>query len=255
MSQYYPGGRETIGQGKLHVIRLAGADRYATNKTVNEYAAALYGGTAVGTTNITFGESSKPTALVATGENFADALSAGPGALGNAGGHIPLILTRSGSLSPSAQAQMSELDIQQAVVLGGTGAVSSAVESAISGTGVAVKRIAGANRWETATKFADFERAPWSATNTAEGGLGFNTDGAGTYLANGYTFADALAGAPLAGGRNQPIVLTDANTLPTETRSWLKANSSSLNWVTALGLGGAVSTAVLNDANQAIAGN
>lgn len=274
--QYYPGGHETVGQGKLQVIRLGGADRYATNKVVNEYAAALFEfANPVGRTSITFGESSKLTALVATGEDFPDALAAGPATSGAfelifdgtaVNGGLPLILTRSGSLSPAASSEMNDLGIEQAVILGGTGAVSSSVQASIAGLPAATYRIGGANRYETAAMTADFETADVAPTATTDGGLGFDAipcvaaiDGNGggcqrAYLATGLDFADALAGAPLAGGSGSPILLTNPTTLSTPTQVWLSAHAADYSSVVALGLGGAVSNAVLNAANAAIAG-
>ena len=251
--QYNAGGTETDGQGLLQVIRLGGADRYATNRLANEYAAA-YTGSIVGRTAITFGQASKLTALVATGENYADALTAGPGTNGYVGGPtngIPLILTNSSSLSPDAGSQLTDLGIEQAVIVGGTSAVSSGVASSISGLGVAaIDRIAGANRYGTATALADFETAPVVPTATTSGGLGFN--GVLAYLSTGWNFADALAGAPLAGGGNSPILLTDPVTLSPETQTWLVTNASSYQQVVAFGLAGAVSNQALAAANAAI---
>jgi putative cell wall-binding protein len=254
--QYYPGGQQTIGQGKLHVVRLAGANRYETNKRVNQYAAAMFEWqNPVGRTNIEFGEGSKLTALVATGEGFADALAAGPATAGSWRGNLPLILTRTGSLSPEASSQMRNLGIEQAVVVGGTSAVSAGVESAIEGLGADVYRLAGADRYATATAVADFLIAPVNATPSQTGGLGFDDDAEGgekAYLATGEKYADALAGAPLAGGSGSPLLLTRTETLSAPTQAWLTKVAEDYNRVIALGLGAAVRPAVLDAANAAI---
>jgi putative cell wall-binding protein len=262
--QYYPGGEQTIGQGKLHVVRLAGANRYETNKKVNEYAAAMFQyGNPVGRTNIEFGESSKLTALVATGEGYADALAAGPATSGAWSwdddavyGNLPLILTRTATLDSAARSQMQNLGIEQAVVVGGPSAVSATVETAIEGLGADVKRIAGANRYETATKLADFVTTPAQPTPTREGGLGFDdwSEWDTAYLATGEKYADALAGAPLAGNNGSPLLLTRSATLSPETQTWLRAHTD-YDAVIALGLGSAVAPAVLDAANAAIAGD
>ena len=137
------------------------------------------------------------------------------------------------------------------MIVGGTSAVSSGVASSISGLGVAaIDRIAGANRYGTATALADFETAPVVPTATTSGGLGFN--GVLAYLSTGWNFADALAGAPLAGGGNSPILLTDPVTLSPETQTWLVTNASSYQQVVAFGLAGAVSNQALAAANAAI---
>jgi putative cell wall-binding protein len=248
--QYYPGGLQTIGQGKLQVIRLGGANRYATNRLANEYASA-FDGNIVGRTAITFGQASKLTALVATGERYADALSAGPATSGTGGPYgLPLILTNTAGLVPEASSQLNDLGIEQAVILGDTNAISSGVATSISGMGVAVDRLAGANRYGTSTAIADFETAPVVPTSTVSGGLGFT--GSTAYLSTGLNYADALAGAPLAGGSQDPILLTDPTTLSPETQTWLVAHHASYNQVVAFGLATAVSNAALAAANAAI---
>jgi putative cell wall-binding protein len=262
--QYYEGGRETIGQGKLHVVRLAGDNRYETNKKVNEYAAAMFQqANPVGRTNIEFGEASKLTALVATGEGFADALAAGPATAGSSRGNLPLILTRGASLSPEAGSQMKSLGIEQAVVVGGEDVVTPGVASAIAGLGADIHRIAGADRYATAAAVADWIIAPEDATPSTDGGLGFDeycdfwNDSyedceQGAYLATGEKYADALAGAPLAGGSGSPLLLTRSNSLSAPTEAWLKKVAADYNRVVALGLGAAVSPAVLDAANAAV---
>jgi putative cell wall-binding protein len=256
--QYYPGGHETIGQGKLDVIRLGGTDRYNTNQIVNQYAAAMLHGdpNPVGRTSITFGAPSKLTAFVATGENFPDALAVGPGTAGAqhsapVSGSLPLILTPSGSLTESASSQMDNLGIEQVVIAGGTNAISAGVASDITAKGVAVDRFGGVNRFATAALIADFENAEVAPTTSIPGGLGF--DGSTVILTNGYNFPDALSGAPFAGGSESPIMLTDPTTLSPETNTWLLANAAQYDSVIALGLGQAVSNAVLDAANAAVA--
>jgi putative cell wall-binding protein len=249
--QYYPGGEATMGQGKLEVIRLAGANRYETNKKANEFAAALFEwANPVGRTNLTYGESSKLTALLATGQDYADALALGPATDGTFRGNLPLILTQGNALSATAKAQLSNFGIEQVVIGGGTSAVSSAVESELTGMGIKVLRLAGADRYETATKVADFELLPDTATPTSAGGLGF--DDSWVYLATGEKYADALAGGPLAGGNGSPIVLTRTAALTPVTQAWLAGHKAQYSTVVALGLGAAVSEAALDAANAAI---
>ena len=249
--QYYPGGEQTYGQGKLEVIRLAGANRYETNKKVNEFAAALFQfANPVGRTNLTYGESSKLTALLATGQDYADALALGPATTGTFRGNLPLLLTTSNSLSATAKTQLSNFGVKQVVVGGGTSAVSAAVETELTGMGIKVLRLAGADRYETATKVADFELLPDTATPASDGGLGFGSDSA--YLATGQKFADALAAGPLAGGHESPVVLTRTDALTPVTQTWLAAHKATYDQVIALGLGAAVSEAALDAANAAI---
>jgi hypothetical protein len=174
---------------------------------------------------------------------------------GNVYGNLPLILTRSASLSSAASSQMKNLGIEQTVVVGGEDVVTKAVASSIEGLGADVYRIAGKDRYETATKVADWMTADPRPTSTTAGGLGFDEDSEGwegAYLATGEKFADALAGAPLAGGSGSPLLLTRSSSLSAPTEAWLKKNAAEYSWVTALGLGGAVSSSTLDAANAAI---
>ncbi len=251
--QYYPGGEATVGQGKLEVIRLGGANRYETNKKANEFAAALFQfSNPVGRTNLTYGESSKLTALLATGQDYADALALGPATTGTFRGNLPLVLTQGNALSATAKSQLANFGIQQVVLAGGANAVSSAVETELTGMGIKVLRIDGADRYETATKVADFELLPDTATPTSDGGLGFDSFAEQIYLATGQKFADALAAGPLAGGYETPVLLTRTDALTPVTQTWLAAHKAMYDQVVALGLGAAVSEAALDAANAAI---
>ncbi|MEO6294991.1 MAG: cell wall-binding repeat-containing protein [Candidatus Limnocylindria bacterium] len=93
------------------VTRLAGADRFAT---------------AVAVSTATFATGA--TVFVATGVNFPDALGGGPVAGGLPG---PLLLVPTNSVPSSVAAELQRLDPDRVVILGGTGAVSSAVVSQI----------------------------------------------------------------------------------------------------------------------------
>lgn len=252
----YVGGSNTSGQANLEVTVLAGANRYETAKVANIYGSAnsLYA-QAVATTDFKYGDPAKRTALVVSGENFPDALAAGGLADGN---RYPMVLTSGSALSPEAQATLTQLGIQQVVIVGGTGAVSSAVESSIGGLGMAVKRVSGADRYATATALADLEAVPWTPTPTKDGGFGFvNGTPTTVLLATGENFADALVGSALSGQQGYPIVLTASAALTQTTGTWLTANgvtgTNLYNQVQALGLAGAVSESALTAANAAIA--
>jgi putative cell wall-binding protein len=237
------------GAGKGQVTRLFGADRYATNQAVNE-AAASVGTTPIGSTTITFGQPGKRTALLATGQDYADALASAPATAG-ANDPIPLVLTGSTALSATARDQLSGFGIQQVVVVGGENAVAPAVVSQLQTMGIAVRRLSGATRYETALAVADFERATVApASASASGGLGFTGDE--VFLATGQAYADALAGGPLAANQGSPVVLTTSATLVPAVGTWLTAHKGGLSAVTALGGVVAVSNAALQAAQAAL---
>jgi putative cell wall-binding protein len=116
-------------------------------------------------------------------------------------------------------------------------AAGAAAAGAAAGAGAVVDRVAGADRYATATALADFERTS----------LGWTPSHA--ILARGDAFADALAGAPLAGVRRAPILLTAPLSLSPVTSTWLDTNGPLS--VTALGLDGAISPIVRLAAAQA----
>jgi putative cell wall-binding protein len=93
------------------VVRLAGADRYATAAAISQY----------------HHPSGAPMAYVATGLNFPDALAAGaPAAIRGA----PTILVK-GTVPPSAAAELERLNPVRIIVLGGPRVVNQSVFNAL----------------------------------------------------------------------------------------------------------------------------
>lgn len=235
---------------KLNVVRVAGADRYATNRAVVNLGSDIFEDNR-NMTQLEFLQPAKHTAIVATGTGFADALAAGPVAYDG----YPLILTDGTTLSTSARLALTDNDIAQVIIVGGTAAVSDVVKGQIAALGIQVERIAGADRYATATAWADFmaKGAPAAAVAGAwDGGMGWGTF-EGILLASGTNYADALSAGPLGWWWDAPIILTDPTTLSANTQTWLVAHRASLDWITVLGLGSAVSTGVMNAAAAAIA--
>ncbi|MBN9154373.1 MAG: cell wall-binding repeat-containing protein [Microbacterium sp.] len=174
--------RNTVG-AKTPVQRFGGSTRYAVNDAL---------------IRSTFSSGSS-IAYIATGSGFADALAAGAAAGHD---HAPLILVDGSghTLSASTAALLRDLDVERVNIVGGTGAVSSAIETdlrALLGTS-AVRRLAGADRFATAvavnsTIFADSPEA---------------------IVANGLGFPDALAATPLAGALDAPLFLVTSSCIP-----------------------------------------
>ncbi len=195
----------SAGGGNLVVTRIAGADRYATSGAID----AVPGAANVGMVN------GQRTALIASGASFPDALAGGALAASSA---LPIILTDPGTLSVAAAQSLSSLQIKHAVILGGVGAVSAAVEAAINAAGVTTERLAGATRTQTAEAIAVYAATNLSYANPATCVTPQNTPGAGVTCAfarievargdNGGGGVDALALGPLAGHVNAPILLS-----------------------------------------------
>ena len=248
-------GASTVGSSapvpnqKLNVVRISGADRYATNRAVVNVAADFYAANR-NIVQLEFLQPGKRTAIIATGSSFADALAVGPVAYDG----IPLILTDGTTLSADAKGALTDNDITQVIIIGGTAAVSDAVKTSIEALGIFTGRISGADRYATATAWADFmaKGAPTAPVAGAfDGGLRWGAAD-GLLLASGTSFADALSGGPLGWTWDVPIILTDPTTLSAASQTWMVANRADLDYVTVLGLGSAVATGVMNAANAAI---
>ncbi|EPR76592.1 N-acetylmuramoyl-L-alanine amidase [Leifsonia rubra CMS 76R] len=191
------------------VVRLGGADRYISARTVVDYAFV-----------------SATTAYVATGQNFPDALaaSAAGGAIG-----APVILVRGGltTLDASTRNLLISLGVTQIKIAGGPGVVSPGIANALASI-APVTRLGGADRFLTS-----------DAINSDA-----YTSASRVYLTTGYNFPDALAGAALAGKEAVPMYSVKTTCIP----SYVLADIAALGagTVTLLGGPGALTQAVAN---------
>ncbi len=189
--------------------RIAGANRYETAVKVSQQSF----------------KSPQAVVFVASGENFADALSAGPAA---AISEAPILLVPKNSLPSVVVTELQRLKPQAIAVIGGTGAISDANKTAIAKYAPAgqTQRIFGANRYATAEEVA----------------MGFDPGINVAYVASGENFADALGGGAAAAAEQGALLLTAKSTLPVETKralQYLKPKA-----VVILGGTGAVAPAV-----------
>lgn len=183
------GTAEAADDLEVAVDRLAGPERFATAAEIARHA--FPDGALV--------------AFVATGGDFADALTGGP-ASAAAGG--PLLLTAAEELPAPTGAELERLAPQRVVVLGGEEAVAAPVEQALAGYADEVERWTGEDRFATAATVADHT----------------HPDGAEVVLlATGGVFADALAGGAAAAALDAPVLLTASETLPDATAEALQA--------------------------------
>ncbi len=192
------------------VNRISGEDRY---ETAAEVASLSPRGSDV---------------YVTTGENYPDALAAGARAGSK---NDPILLTRLNSLPSRTIQELQRIQPRKIYVVGGRGAVSSNVARALrpyAGSG-GVTRLGGADRYETAaTVAAQFGSWPSVA-----------------YIATGSDYPDALAAAARAGLNNAPVLLTRKDSLPSATRSALRALNPSR--IVVVGSTAAVNTGVARD--------
>lgn len=155
-------------------LRLAGTDRY---------------GTAVAISNRSF-PSGVPIVYVATGTNYADALSAAPIAA-VAGG--PLLLTAPSALPSVVGTELARLRPQAIVVVGSSAVVSAQVFDQLHAYAPTVSRVFGSDRY---------------ATSRALIGSAF-TSASTVFVATGRNFPDALSAAAAAGAQRAPVLLVD----------------------------------------------
>ncbi|MDR6972692.1 cell wall-binding repeat-containing protein [Leifsonia shinshuensis] len=180
----------TVSTGELVVDRVSGADRYDTSVQVSREA---------------FADDSAKVVFVASGNSFADALSAGPAAAKLGG---PVLLTAPGALPGGVADEIRRLGAKRVVVVGGNAVVSDSVLASLAAIVPDTVRVGGADRFATSRAIAQF---------------GFGSQGASdAVVATGLNFPDALSAGAAIGARG-PVVLVNggASDIDTDTRALL----------------------------------
>lgn len=160
------------------IERFAGEDRFATARQIAERGFPT----------------GAPIVFLASGANFPDALSASAAA-GHLGGPVLLVNGSASELDQESRALIESLGATTVVIAGGTGVISSAIESSVSTIpGVtSVVRRGGANRFETSSLLNQYAFA----------------DGEAGFIASGFDFPDALSAAAIAGAQGAPLALSN----------------------------------------------
>lgn len=130
------------------------------------------------------------TAIIATAYDFPDTLSIGPAAARN---NMPILFTHKDNLTSETKQALIKWNIKKVVISGGTGVVSSQVESQVKALGISVERLSGKDRYDTSLSIA--KKYNKIIPNDI-------------VLAKGEDFPDALAGGAFAAKNNLPILLT-----------------------------------------------
>ena len=212
----------------ITVHRLGGAGRYETNKIINENTFVPSG-----------------TVLLASGQDFPDALALGAVAYKNT---LPLILTKGVTLGASETSQLTDFGATNVIIAGGAGVVSKAIADSLTARGITVTRLWGTDRTLTAQAVATWAT---SATATPAHALFVSQE---AYIARGDDFADALAAGPVAGFHSNVIVLTkNLTTLGVGIPAYLGSKvvgpaATQVGILHALGQTGAVPVSVMKDA-------
>lgn len=207
---FYP--TDVAGPCEIGVERIGGVDRFETAALLSQRFIMA------------------STVLVATSDVFADALAATPLADQVAG---PMLLTRPTVLPAKTKGELQRLAPAKIIIVGGTGAVSSAVQAQIQGLvpGATIERIAGSDRYQTSAKIA----AKIVQDSSKQ-----------VMLATGKSFADGLVLGAYAARENAPLVLTDGTRLAPSVKTFLEGAAADDLYVA--GGTGAVSTAVATEA-------
>jgi putative cell wall-binding protein len=167
---------EVIPTG-VAVNRIGGSDRFASSAAIS--AASFAPGV--------------PVVYVASGNDFADAISAAPAAAHGGG---PVLLIRPDGIPAVVEAEMARLAPQKIVIVGGAGAVTDGVETTLRSMAPRVDRVSGKDRYETSRAVLSYA---------------FGTSVSAVYVATGVAFADALSASAAAGSRGIPVLLVDGS--------------------------------------------
>ncbi|MCT8137653.1 cell wall-binding repeat-containing protein [Anaerobacillus sp. CMMVII] len=172
----------------LSTVKLSGQTRYITAVEISK---TLY-------PNGFPEEKDQKVVILATGQDAADGLSAGP--LATVYGNAPILLTRTNELTEATKNEILRLQAKKVIILGGHLAIEEIVEEQIIELGLETERISGRTRYDTNRLI--LERL---------GNL------SGVFVTSGRSFADAIAAAPIAAANNWGIVLSPKNDFPTES--------------------------------------
>ncbi|MFM7490090.1 MAG: S8 family serine peptidase [Actinomycetota bacterium] len=224
------------GLSSANIERLFGATRYETATAV---AGRL---TTVGTIN------GKRTAFIVRGDSFADAVIAGPATFGPADSAdaFPILLVQRDRLPDSVKSSLQGLGITNVLIVGGTSVVSDTTKKQIEALGVTTFRIAGADRYGTATALANFLSAPASI-----GGFGWSAANVGLVnisdQSNGF---DAISATGVLGPNRRVLLGATASQVPAATVAWLSQLNGAIRAVTVVGSQTSLPPAVVSQATS-----
>ncbi|MBH0161724.1 cell wall-binding repeat-containing protein [Fictibacillus sp. 26RED30] len=188
------------------IQRIGGKDRYAVSAAVAEQIADY-----------------SDTAIIASGLNFPDALSAS-GMAGYTG--MPILLVGTNTVPDSIQTFITNHpEIENFIIVGGPATVSDSVKTKIMQlrSGAAVDRIGGLNRYQVSINAANY------------GIENYGMDLSTLVFARGDVFADALSGSPLASFMGAPILLTTSAKLEGNVYNYLQQNRGKTDFMYILG--------------------
>lgn len=176
-----------LSYGSNLTQRLAGDDRYSTAIEISRHG----------------WQQAAENVVLATGEDFPDALCAAPLARQL---NAPILLTGKSSLDPRVESEIKRLGAKNIFIIGGQGVISKTIEEKLASQGLTVKRLYGNDRYETSLAVAKYSGAVFSKE---------------IVIATGDDFPDALSIAAIAAKKAMPIILTYKSALPEKVKEYI----------------------------------
>ena len=189
---YLIGGEGVISKTVDSVLQARGLNTFRVHSSLadNRYGTSVYVAA-----NLDISRGNGPTEVfIAYALNYADTLAVGSVA---AARNAPILyMDKSGTLDGATKYYLEQKkgSIKNVYIIGGTGVIGAEAETTLAPYGT-VKRIAGANRYDTCLEVNKF----FAGTLT----------GKSVCATTGQNFPDALAGGVLAAKNKSPIVIAD----------------------------------------------
>lgn len=203
------------------IYRLAGKNRYETAANISSVSTPF-----------------SDNVVLACGMNYADALAGVP--LANALG-APILLTNKDNLPQETLDEIKRIKAKNVFLLGGEGAVGAEVEKTLKNNHLAVERIAGATRFETATRIAE-KMQTVSGKASSE-----------VFFVYAFDFADALSASTAAAIKGSPIIyLNTKGELDNTTKRYLESVKGNVKTAYVIGGSGVISDDMMNKAAKAL---
>lgn len=239
-------GMQTGGGFTIYGVKGTAAEKYAKDyhlkfesipKTTRLAGKGRFE-TAVEISKAGFPSGSK-TVVLAYGLNYADALAGVSLAKAK---NAPILLTAQSYLPSETLAEIKRLKATDVIILGGTGAVGTEVEKALTDNKLNIERIAGKSRFETATKIAQKMQT-----------LGGNKAPEDVFFVYYNDFADALSVSTVAAIKDAPVIyLKTDGELDSATSAYLASVKGKVKNAYVIGGTGVISDAMMKKAGDAL---
>lgn len=167
-----------------NIERLNGRDRFETSSLIHDKLDKL-------------GKINK-TAILVSGENYPDALSASTISTNNSS---PVLLARKNSIDTNIKYRLKSKDIENVIIVGGKSSISEGLESEIGKS----TRISGKDRYETSMNVAKYQYS-----NAKE-----------SIIVSGESYADALSVGGVLSQKKSPLILTTRYETPESIKNYV----------------------------------